>query len=114
MTERSSWNIFFYGPFAAGLLLAVGGWFWAWLALGSIQSPLILHFSEYTGINQIGNMADIHGLGATGVVMMLLDFVLALALRGREPRWSKVLAGAALFLGALLFMALAAIISVNQ
>lgn len=114
MTERSSDNFFFYGPFAIGALFVAGGWFWAWSALSGIHSPLILHFSDYTGINQIGGMADIHGLGATGAVMIFLNFILARTLRPKEPRWAKLLSGATLFLAVLLFMALAAIISVNQ
>jgi hypothetical protein len=114
MTERSSENIVFYGPFGASLLFVAGGWFWAWSVLGDIQSPLILHFSDYTGINQIGNMGDIHGLGATGAVIVTLNFILARALRSKEPRWARLLSGATLFLSVLLFTALAAIISVNQ
>lgn len=114
MTERSSENIIFYGPFTASLLFIAGGWFWAWSVLGDIRSPLILHFSDYTGINQIGNMADIHGLGATGAIIVILNFILARTLRPKESRWVKLLAGATLFLAILLFTALAAIISVNQ
>lgn len=114
MTERSSQNIFFYGSFAVSVLLAAGGWLWAWVALRGINSPLILHFSDYTGINQIGGLTEVHGLGATGLVIVILNFLLARSLHSREPRWAKLLAAATLFIAALLFTALAAIISVNQ
>ena len=114
MTERSSEDLFFYGIFSASLAFVAGGWFWAWSALGGIQGPLILHFSDYTGINQIGGMADIHGIGATGLMVIIVNFVLVRALRAGELRWAKLLAGTTLFMAALLFMALAAIISVNQ
>lgn len=114
MTERSSQNIFFHGSFVFGALFTASGWIWAWLALRDIRSPLILHFSDYTGINQIGGMAEIHGLGATGAVIVVLNFFLARSLHGPEPRWAKLIAGSTLFLAILLFTALAAIISVNQ
>lgn len=114
MTAHAQRSIFFYGAFAAAALFATGGWLWAWFVLRAIRTPLILHFSDYTGINQIGGMAEVHGLGATGLVVVAVNFVLALQLRAREARWAWVLAGSTLFLAALLFTALAAIISVNQ
>jgi hypothetical protein len=114
MTERAYRNLFFHGPFAASALFAAGGWLWAWLTLRGIRTPLILHFSDYTGISQIGGLAEVHGLGATGVVIVGLNFAVALQLRAHAPRWAWILAGATLFLAALLFTALAAIISVNQ
>ena len=113
MTQKSYKPLFFYGSFGASGLFVLGGWLWAWLALRGIQSPLILHFSDYTGINQIGGMAEIHGLGTTGVVIIILNFLLARTLRERELRWTAILTGATLFTAVLLFTALAAIISVN-
>ena len=114
MTDKSSRDIFFYGSFVLGALFVAGGWFWTWFALRDARGPFILHFSDYTGINQIGDMADIHGLGATGIVVVVLNFILARTLWPREARWAKILAGTTLFLAVLLFTALAAIISVNQ
>lgn len=114
MTERSSDNFLFYGFFSASLALAGSGWIWAWFVLRGIQSPLIIHFSDYTGINQIGGMDDIHGIGATAVTVVVLNFILASTLRFRESRWAKLLAAITLFLAVLLFTVLAAIISVNQ
>jgi hypothetical protein len=114
MTERSSQNTLFYGSFVASTLFVASGWLWAWTALRGINSPLILHFSDYTGINQIGGLAEIHGLGASGMVIVALNLFLARQLQGTEPRWANLLAATTLFLAALLFTALAAIISVNQ
>jgi hypothetical protein len=113
MTESSD-RLFFYGSFGASALFVLGGWLRTWLALRGIQSPLILHFSDYTGINQIGGMAQVHGLGITGAVIVGLNLLLARALQEHESRWARILAGATLFVSILLFMALAAIISVNQ
>lgn len=114
MGKGFSENFFFYGFFTASLLLVSAAWLWAWSALRQIEGPLIIHFSEYTGINQIGGLADIHGLGATGIVIVVLNFALALTLWPKEVRRAKLLAVAALFIAVLLFTALAAIISVNQ
>ena len=107
-------DLFLYGSFALSALFAIGGWVWAWLALRGIQTPLILHFSDYTGINQTGGIGEIHGLGATAVIIVGLNFFLARSLAEHDPRWARALAGATLFVAVLLFTALAAIISVNH
>ena len=112
--EKPRADILFHGSFVAAAAFVAGGWLWAWYALKGIVGPLILHFSDYTGINQIGGMGEIHGLGATGAVIVGVNFILAKALRPTEPRWAKLLAACTLFAAALLFTALAAIISVNQ
>jgi hypothetical protein len=114
MSGNTSERVIFYAFFAASALFAAGGWLWAWLALRGIRTPLILHFSDYTGINQIGGMAEIHGLGITAIVAVGLNILVARQLREREPRWAGILAGGTLFIAALLFTAMAAIISVNQ
>ncbi|OGY98449.1 MAG: hypothetical protein A2855_00025 [Candidatus Liptonbacteria bacterium RIFCSPHIGHO2_01_FULL_57_28] len=114
MTGQTFGKIFFYGCFALAAVFAAAGWLWAWFVLRTIDGPLILHFSDYTGINQIGGLAEIHGVGATGVVIVALNYFLARQLQAGEPRWAKLLAGTTLFLAVLLFAALAAIISVNQ
>ena len=114
MNERAKDDLWFYGPFAVAGLFAVGGWLWAWLALRGVHGPLIIHFSDYSGINQIGGMGEVHGIGATGVVIAAANFFVARALRARDPRWAKGFGIATLFVCALLFTGLAAIISVNQ
>lgn len=106
--------ILFYGSFAVAALFAASGWLWSWLALRDIRTPLILHFSDYTGISQIGGLAEIHGIGATGLTLVGVNFLLAVALRPRSPDWARFLAVATIFLAILLFMAMAAIISVNR
>lgn len=111
----ASWRrALFHSAFILSALLAAAGWFWAWLALRGIETPLIIHFSDYTGINQIGGMAEVHGLGATGILLSGLNYALARVLAPRSLQWARLLAAATLFMTALLFTAFAAIISVNK
>ncbi len=112
MDQRNSKRYFLFGAFAVSLLTVLGSWFWAWWVLRA--TPGLLIFSDYTGITQIGTITQIHQWGATGVIMVLVNFFLAQSLPSKYSRLGDILAGSTVFLAALLFMGLAAIISVNQ
>lgn len=99
--------------FLVSSLFVAGGMLWAYFALRGIASPLILHFNNILGINQIGSLADLLRFGGTGLVFVLVNFFLALELEGRDAFLGKLLAATTLFFGILLFVGFAAIISVN-
>jgi hypothetical protein len=102
--------------FASGisLLLIVCGWVLAWVKLRGIKEPLVLHYSTYTGINQIGTLREVRDIAITGLVIWALDTILASALDDREPFLGRLLAFGALAAGVLLFFAFLAIISLNS
>lgn len=99
--------------FLLSFLFVVGGMLWTYFALRGIASPLILHFNNLLGINQIGNLSDLLRFGGTGLVFVLVNFFLALELEDRDAFLGKLLATATLFMSVIIFVGFAAIISVN-
>ena|SRR3989344_8711514 len=99
--------------FALALLLLAAGFFAAYFSLAPIAEPLILHWSEYTGIDRIGSVFDLALVAATGLVLWLVNLAFALALEKRDRLLGKIVALGTLFMAALLFLAFVAIISVN-
>lgn len=97
----------------AGTLIAGGG-LWAYFALREVEQVLIIHFNNYARINQIGSLLDLSIIGMWGIVMVGVNFVLALELNEKDWFWGKFLAAATLFMAVLLFIAFAAIVSVNS
>jgi len=98
---------------AASLAFVLGGSVWAYFALRGTSTPLVLHFNDISGISQIGGIGDLLWFGATGLVVVLVNFFVALELEARDWFWGKLLATATLVFALLLFIGFAAIISVN-
>jgi len=99
--------------FALSFILVASGTVWVYVALRGIRGPLILHFSNLFGIDQIGALWDLLKMGMLGIVIVLVNFVIALELEEQDWFLGKLLAGATVFLGLLIFIGFAAIISVN-
>ena len=97
----------------ASAALVLGGWFWAFFALKNIDQPLIIHFTNQLGITGIGGLGDIAQLGILGLVIVLVDGLLAFPLDARNIFLGKLLAAGTLLASALIFIAFWAIISVN-
>ncbi len=101
------------GAFGISLALAAGGWLWAWLALRNAEQTLILHFNNRSGINLVGGAGDLAGFGTLALVVVAVNFILALALEDRGWFLGKLLAAATLAFAVLIFIGFTAIISVN-
>ncbi len=101
--------------FFASLIVAAGGYCWAWLALRNVGAagPLILHFNDLEGITAVGSSGVLHFAGIFGIAAVLVNYALALELEERDPVLGKVAAGATFAFAVLLFAAFVAIIGVN-
>ena len=99
--------------FSVSLALAVGGWLWAHIYLGSVGQPLIIHFNSSSGITQVGETRDLIGIGIFAVLAVMVNFFIAMSLEERDWFWGKLLAAATVGFAALIFIGFAAIISVN-
>jgi hypothetical protein len=99
--------------FALSFLFIVGGWFWTYIRMRGINQPLIIHFNNYAGITRIGNLTDLAAVGMLGLIIVLMNFLLALNLEERDWFLGKLLAATTLLMGILIFIGFAAIISVN-
>jgi len=98
----------------ASLAFAAGGAFWAFAALaGAAPGPLILHFSDMAGITSIGNYNDLVLMGVLGIVMVIMDFFIAIELEVRDNVLGKIVSVVTLIMAILLFLTFAAIINVN-
>lgn len=101
------------GVFAASLIFVVGGTLWAYSALHGVSGPLILHFNNLAGINQIGGLSELLWIGVTAIVVVVVNFFIALELEARDWFLGKLLAAGTMLLGILTFIGFASIISVN-
>ncbi len=99
--------------FGASFALVFGAMLWAFLALRGLPSPIILHYNPLVFINQFGSMWDLLGVGVAALMILALNFAIALELKDREWLLGELTALASLFMSALLFIAFSAIISVN-
>ncbi len=99
--------------FLFSFILVLGGWIKTYILLRKVSQPLIVHFNNAVGINQIGNLGDLAAVGIFGLVALALDFFVSIELDGRDPFLGKITAAAGLFLAILIFIGFSAIISVN-
>ena len=90
------------------------GWAWAQASLSRVaNSPIILHWNDLDGITAVGAPKDLAVIGGIGIVVVFLNFFLALELEERDRFLGKLMAGITLIFATLLFIGFAAIISVN-
>ncbi len=99
--------------FVTSLAFIIGGCAWAYVATKDIKGPIIVHFNNVTGIDHIGSFYDLLMIGITSVVVVLINFFLALELQDRDRFLSKIVTATTLFLSILIFITFAAIIAVN-
>ena len=99
--------------FGIGFFCILGATLWVYFVLRNAASVLILHFNNVVGINQIGGVTQLIGVGVTGLVVVIANFLIALELEARDLFLGKLLAAVTLLFAILLFIAFAAIISVN-
>ena len=96
------------------LAFAVGGFFLVFDALGGAASgSFILHFNDMQGITSIGSFGDVLWMGVLGVVIVVINFFIALDLEARDNVLGKIVAVMTFVMAILLFLAFAAIIKVN-
>jgi hypothetical protein len=102
------------------LAFVLGGCFWTVGELATISgNPFILHFNDLNGITQVGGLSIIIFMGVFGTLVVLMNTAIAFEFADRPGAtargqfFGKFLAGVTLTFAVLLFIAFAAIISVN-
>ena len=109
---------------AGAFMLSLGGGLWAYFALrGAATAPgamqgaggtqVILHWNDLSGITSAGGLGAVVFMAIFGVAASLLNFAIALELDARDRFLGKLVAAATFAFAVLLFIAFAAIISVN-
>ena len=99
---------------AVSVCLVAAGTVWAYATLAAIKGPVfIVHFDDIAGITQVGSLATFAIIGFLGIVSVIMNSLIALALEERDPFLGKVTAITTFLFAVLLFMAFAAILNVN-
>ncbi|MFA6354493.1 MAG: hypothetical protein WCX12_02300 [Candidatus Paceibacterota bacterium] len=99
--------------FLAAVVLVFGGWLWAFIALKDVKQDIIINFESLEEINGVGSFADLSKVGFFGLIVTLINFLIATELEKRDRFWGRFTAGAMVFVGALIFIYFVAIILVN-
>ncbi len=102
-----------YSMFLFDFALVLGGVLWAYFSLRNASGPVVIHFNDIAGINRIGSFWDVVGIGVTGLAIVVLNLFIALEFEKRDRFWGKLAAAFTVVVSILIFIALAAIISVN-
>jgi hypothetical protein len=114
------------GLFAAAFAFVLGGFGWAIAALGARNASvgsgaggimsagrIILHFNDIGGITRLGGIGDLWYAGIFAVIAVAINYAIALELDARDGVMGKTMAAITLAAAILLFIACAAILSVN-
>ena len=95
------------------LTLVLGGWVWSYFDLRTISDPLIIHYSQEVGIDQVGYAGDLAKVGIFGIVVILINFLIAVEVEQKERFLGRLTSGVTFLLGLLIFIYFAAIMGVN-
>jgi hypothetical protein len=98
---------------AASAVFVLGGFVWALLSLEKVSGPLVLHFNDLAGIVAVGSINAIVFGGIFGIAVVFINGCLAVEFEARNPLFGKLIAVLTLVFAVLLFIAFAAILSVN-
>ncbi|HTY39699.1 MAG TPA: hypothetical protein VMC43_01235 [Candidatus Paceibacterota bacterium] len=96
-------------------VLVLAGWIWAYTSLRGISQPLIIHYNAGldSPVEMKGTIWDIFDIGGFGVLVVVLNGILAVRLDERDWFLGKLIAGSTFVFAVLIFIAFSAIISVN-
>ena len=86
---------------------------WVVFALSSLGQPQILRYADSMGIFKIGAVGDILMLIITGMIFTVANYFLAISLEGRNKFLSLLTSAVSIFVSALIFIAVSAMIGVN-
>jgi hypothetical protein len=98
----------------ASLAFVLGGAIWCCVVLSRTGSgPLILHFNDIDGITTVGGEESLVFMACLGVVIVILNFFIALELEMRDKVLGKIIVAFTLAISVLLFLSFVAILNVN-
>lgn len=102
--------------FGGALAFVVGGFSWVLVTLALRRSgtgSFILHFTNTTGITQVGSLGILELVGVFSIVVLLINFAISIELDRRNRFLGLLLGSVTLALSVLLFISCAAILNVN-
>ncbi len=94
-------------------IAVLGSLILAFLKLGGLSYPLVLHFDNFQGVDFLGNTTDFWGIWFGGFAFIVLNFFLGEVMFKKERVLSYVFLSVNLLLSLLLFIITAVIIAAN-
>lgn len=84
-----------------------------YLKVAEIATPLIVHFDVYKGIDFLGNRLDIFNILIVALIVLFINFILAVFIFYRQRFLSFIFAYVSLAISILILIAISVIISIN-
>lgn len=113
MLEKIRKHKLISGLLSVSAVLVLAGFSWALISLWGIKGSLITHFNDTQGITAAGGMDTLVFAGIFGIAVVFLNGSLALEFDERSTFFGRLTAVLTLVFAILLFIAFAAILSVN-
>src|SRR3989338_6933738 len=99
--------------FGLGIILILAATIIIIAKMGRLNSPFIIHFDSYRGIDLLGGLKEILLIPILAFIILLINFGLANFLYSRERFLSHIFAFVSLWLAILILIVVSVIISVN-
>ena len=107
-------NCFVLGLLGGGLALNLANWIAIWFFLRDSNLEIILHYNVYFGVDRMGNFQQAYLLPLSGLILLLINFFLALfCYLAKERIATHVLLMAGLILQLCLLVAIISVIVIN-
>lgn len=95
------------------VILMLTAWAAAYVKLADIDYLMVIHFDSYRGIDFLGDRGDVFGILTVGLVINLVNFLLAWGFYRREHFLAQLISYATIFISLLILIAVGVIISIN-
>jgi len=113
MLEKLKKHRLVSGLLAASAVFVLAGFIRAMTSFEKTSRPFVLHFNDLQGITSVGGIGIPVFAGVFGIAVVFLNGSLALEFEERNAFFGKLTAVITLAFAILLFIAFAAILSVN-
>jgi len=99
--------------FVAGFILLVVAGLLVIINFSGIDSPLIIHFDIFSGLNLIGSKVQIFTIVGIALVVNVINFILAVAVLKRQVFLSYVLGASITLVNLFVLIAIVVLININ-
>lgn len=98
------------------LSLALNGFVWAWLALGTTQrgEAAVLHYTILFQIDRLGSFGYLYMVPGIGLIIILINFLAAWLLYGYDTVLAKLITISTIVLQILLLTAVSVLVFLNS
>ena len=106
-------NYYLSLSFGISLILIIVAFSLFYIHLADIQHLIIIHFESLKGVDFLGNKGDVIGILITGLILNILNFLLASFYYTRNRLYSYLISLINIFISLLILITIIVIISVN-